>query len=307
MRVTITGSNDFARRTGLRSLVADFEREHGSMAIERLDGEDASVERINEALQSLPFLSPRKLVLLREPSRQKAFTENIAAVLKDLPESTDVIIYEPKLDKRGIYYKTLKKETDYQEFSDLDGPSLTAWVGESVKEQGGSISPAAAKLLIDRVGFSQQLLKSEIDKLVAYDPMLSPENIVLLTEPTPASTVFELLDAAFSGNKKRVFELYQEQRALKVEPQAIIAMLAWQLHILAVIKAAGKRSVDDIAKTAKLNPFVVRKNQAAVRRLNFEQIKNLVADLLVLDVALKTSAVDTDEALQLYLLKITES
>lgn len=307
MRVTITGSNDYARRAELGRLVADFEREHGDMAIERLDGEDASADTIQGALQSLPFLSPRKLVVLREPGKQKTFAENAAAVLKDIPETTDVIIYEPKLDKRSSYYKALKKVTDYKEFGDLDAPALATWVVAVAKEQGGSMGPAAAKLLVDRVGFNQQLLKSEVDKLVAYDPMVSPETVVLLTESTPASTVFELLDAAFAGNKKRVFELYREQRALKVEPQAIIAMLAWQLHILAVVKAGDKRSADDIAKAAKLNPFVVRKNQPIVRRLSFEHIKNLIAELLTLDVALKSSSIDADEALQLYLLKLAEA
>ncbi len=307
MRVTITGGNDYARRAEMVRLVADFEREHGDMAIERLDGEDASADKMQGALQSLPFLSSRKLVVLREPGKQKAFAENIAAALKDIPVTTDVIIYEPKLDKRSSYYKTLKKDTEYREFGDLDGPALARWVVDAAKEQGGSMGSAAAKLLVDRVGFSQQLLKSEVDKLVAYDPMVSPEAVVLMTEPTPASTIFELLDAAFDGDKKRVFELYREQRALKVEPQAIIALLAWQLHILAVIKAGGKRTVDDIAKTAKLNPFVVRKNQSVVRRLGFEHIKNLIAELLALDIALKSSSIDADEALQLYLLKLTET
>ncbi len=306
MRVTITGSNDYARGAELKRLAADFEHEHGDMAIERLDGEDASADVMQGALQSLPFLSPRKLVILREPGKQKTFAENIARTLREIPETTDVIIYEPKLDKRSSYYKTLKKDTDYREFGDLDTAALTQWVIAAAKERGGSMSPATAKLLVDRVGFSQQLLASEVDKLVAYDPMVSPETVVLLTEPVPASTVFELLDAAFAGDKKRVFDLYREQRALKVEPQAIIAMLAWQLHILAVIKAGGKRTVDDIAKTAKLNPFVVRKNQPVVRRLNFEYIKKLIAELLALDIALKSSSIDADETLQLYLLKLTQ-
>ncbi|HEX8762145.1 MAG TPA: DNA polymerase III subunit delta [Candidatus Saccharimonadales bacterium] len=304
MRVTITGDNDFARRAAFARLVAEFEAEYSDMAIERLDGEETSPERMQEALASLPFLSPRKLVLLRSASALKTFAENIANILKDLPDTTDVIFYEPKLDKRSSYYKTLKKETDYQEYAELDGPALIAWAVQVAKERGGSIAPAAAKLLVDRVGFNQQLLKGEIEKLVAYDPMVTPETVVLLTEPLPGSTIFELLDAAFSGNQKRMFDLYHEQRSLRTEPQAIIAMLAWQLHILAVVKAGAPRSVDDIAKAAKLNPFVVRKSQAITRRLTVEHIKKLTSDLLRLDVALKTSSIDADEALQLYLLKI---
>jgi DNA polymerase-3 subunit delta len=304
MIVTLTGPNDHARKQELGSLLATFVAEHGDMAVERLDGEETSAERMHEALASLPFLTARKLVILREAGKQKAFSEHISEVLGNVAETTDVIIYEPKLDKRGVYYKTLKKETDFKEFGDMDAVGLARWAGNYAKEQGGQLAAADARLLIDRVGLNQQVLQHELDKLLVFDPAITRRTIELLTERTPASTIFELLDAAFGGKTKYAFELYREQRALKVEPQAIIAMLAWQLHVLAVVKAGGNRVPDAIAKEAKLNPFVVRKSLGLARRLTLEHIKRLVADLLQLDRQLKRSNLDADEALQLYLLKM---
>lgn len=306
MVVTITGANDLQRKRELASLVTAFEAEHGDMAIERLDGEETSADRMREAVSSLPFLSARKMVVLREPSKQKAFSEALTDALQDVADTTDLIIYEPKLDKRGSYYKNLKKLTDFREFAELDANALAAWAVEFAKEQGAVLKPADARLLIDRVGTNQQLLQSELSKLLHYNPAITKETIELLTERQPQSTVFELLDAAFAGNKQRMFDLYKEQRALRVEPQAIIAMLAWQLHILATIKAAGKRSVDDIAKEAKVNPYVVRKSQGITRKLTLDRIKRMVADLLELDTQLKRTALDADEALQLFLLRLIE-
>jgi DNA polymerase-3 subunit delta len=304
MITTLTGANDFLRKRELGKLVRGFVAEHGDLALERLDGEEASAARMRDALQSLPFLSPRKMVVLYTPGKQKAWADHIGDTLKDVPETTDVIIVEPKLDKRLSYYKTLKKETDFREFGELDAGGLAQWAAAYAKEQGGTLSAADARLLIDRVGPNQQLLASEIDKLLAYNPAVTRQSIELLTDPMPQSTVFELLDAAFSGNTKRALELYQEQRALKVEPQAIIAMLAWQLHVLATVKSAGSRATDDIAKTAKLNPYVVRKTQNLARNLALEQIKQMVANLLKIDRQLKTTPTNPDEALQLYLLKL---
>lgn len=305
MIVTITGANDLLRKRELDTLVAAFVQEHGEMAVERFDGEEAASDRMRESVQSMPFLSPRKLVVLREPGKQKAFSEALTDVLEATADTTDLIIYEPKLDKRGTYYKTLKKVTDFREMSELDAPALARWASEYVKEQGGALASTDAKLLIDRVGVNQQLLKSELDKLIAYSEHITRDTIELLTEPLPQSTVFELLDAAFAGNSAKAFTIYREQRALKVEPQAIMAMLAWQLHILALVKAGSGKTVDVLAKEAKLNPFVVRKSQGLVRRLTLEYIKTLISDLLALDIALKRSSLDADEALQLYLLKLT--
>jgi DNA polymerase-3 subunit delta len=306
MILTLTGANTHQRNQELAHQQAAFIAAHDDMAVERLDGEEATVDRMREALQSMPFLSERKMVILREPSKQKAFTEAIADILGDIPETTDVIIHEPKLDKRLSYYKTLKKQTEFKEFTELDSRGLSTWAVEYAKAEGGTISTADASLLVERVGSSQQTLQNELDKLVLYAPAITRETIELLTERLPQSTIFELLDAAFGGNKQRVFSLYAEQRALKVEPQAIIAMLAWQLHILAVIKAASTRSVDEIAKETKLNPFVIRKSQGLTRRLEIGRIKRLIADLLQLDIRLKTISIDADEALQNYLLTMVQ-
>lgn len=306
MIVTITGPNDLQRKRALDELVAAFVTEHGDMAVERLDGEEIDAGRMREAVASLPFLSAKKLVVLREPSKQKAFAEAIADIIPEVADTTDVIMYESKLDKRSSYYKLLKRDTDYREFGDLDANGLVSWATAYVQEQGGTLSPADAKMLIDRVGANQQMLQSELTKLLYYSPAITRQTIELLTERLPQSTMFELLDAAFAGKTTRAFELYREQRSLRIEPQAILAMLAWQLHILVVVKAGllAKKAPDAIAKEAGINPFVVRKSQAAVRAISMGRLKVLVSDLLALDMQLKRAPLDADQALQLYILQL---
>ncbi len=305
MIVVLTGANDFLRKAELKKLTNAFLREHDAMAIEKLDGEEASAERMQAAVSSLPFLTSRKLVILRDPGKQKVFAEKIVDILKEVADTTDLIIDEPKLDKRLSYYKTLKKDTDFREFTELDANGLTTWAAGYAKEQGGMVSTGDARALIDRVGPNQQLIKSELDKLLAYNPQITRQTIELLVDPMPQSSVFELLDAAFQGKTARMLQLYHEQRALKVEPQAIIALIAWQLHVLAVVKTAGERSPDEISRAAKLNPYVVRKSLGLARHLSLPQVKRMVSDLLALDIRMKTVSVDADEALQLYLLKLS--
>lgn len=305
--MTLTGANALLLRQELERLIAVFVQEHDELALERLDGEEASFDQLHAAVQSLPFLSAKKMVVLHHPSAQKAFAEKIEQVLVDVAETNEVVIVESKLDKRLSYYKTLKKQTDFREFAELDANDLAKWAVEHAKGQGGKLGLADARFLVDRIGVNQQLLQHELAKLLDYEPAITRQTIELLTDQTPQSTIFELLDAAFSGKTARAFALYREQRALKVEPQAIIAMLAWQLHVLALVKAGGALPTDAIAREAKMNPFVVRKTQGLARGLRPERIKRLVADLLDLDTGLKTTAIDADEALQLYLLQLSNN
>lgn len=305
MILTLTGSNSFALGRALRERVNAFIAEHGDLALERVDGQEADFEQIQQALTSLPFLASKKLVVLRVPSTQKKFTEEAEQLFANIPETTDVIVVEPKLDKRLSYYKYLKKNTDFQEYNELDPAGLAQWLVQSAQAQNGSLSSSDARYLVERVGTNQQILASELEKLLLYAPQITKQTIDLLTEPLPQSSIFQLLEAAFAGQAKKTMQLYQDQRAQKVEPQQIIAMLAWQLHSLAVLQTAGDRSVEAIAKEAKLNPFVVRKSQSIAKKLSNQELRTLIHDLLIIDTQTKTSAVDPDEALQHYFLKLS--
>jgi DNA polymerase-3 subunit delta len=301
----LTGANNYLLRQELRSLVAPFEAEHGDMALEKLDGDDASFERIQESLQSLPFLADRKLVVLQAPSANKQYTEKAQELLSDTPETTDVIIVEPKLDKRLSYYKFLKKQKGFKEFAELDENGLARWLVTLAKEKGAKLAPADARYLVERAGTNQQALASEIEKLSLYSDYIDRTRINELTPAAPQSTIFQLLEAAFAGNTRRALELYGEQRALKVEPQQIIAMLAWQLHVLALVKAAGgDRTPDIIAREAKINPYVVKKSAGIARGLSVARTRELIHDLLIIDGRLKREGLDADDVLLNYLVNL---
>lgn len=305
MITILAGENDAMRAAELARLVSAFEVEHGDMAIERLDGEEASYERMLEAVQSLPFLVPKKLIVLRKPSTCKEFTEKFEAFLGEVAETNDVIISEGKLDKRLAYYKELKKLKGFKEFNILDANGLIRFVQGYAAEQGGKLSSSDARFLVERAGLNQMLLQNEVDKLLLKGETIARKDIEELVEKTPQSSVFDLLEAAFRGDKKRVAVLYAEQKALKVEPQQIIALLVWQLHQLTLIKMAGNRTPEDIAREAKLSPYSVKKAAGLVQSMPLARLKELVSSLREIDVRTKSDGTSADEAVQYYLLSIS--
>lgn len=305
MIITLTGNNAFSLQAGLKRLTDTFVAEHGDIAVERLDGETATFERLQEALQSSPFLASKKLVIVRSGSLNKQFTEHVESLLTTLPDSTDLILVEPKIDKRSSYYTWLKKHTELHDHAELDEQGLTRYLRETAKDEGATLSQGDARYLVERIGASQQLLSNELNKLISYNPQITRESIDLLTEATPQSTIFDLLEAAFAGNTKRAFELYREQREQKVDPSQIIALLAWQLRILALLKTAGERNEATVASQAKLSPYTVQKSSSVARRLTLAELKQLIRDLLTLDVRSKRESIDLDAALQNFLLTLS--
>lgn len=306
---TITGENDFLRQQQLDAVVSTFlaEPSHDHMAIERLDGEGASLEQLRDSVSGLSLFSEDKLVILRSGSALKAFAEAPQKVLQDIADNTDVVLLEPKLDKRTTYYKYLKKNTKFVQCDALDGRQLSQWITEVVKENAGTISSADSQLLVDRVGLDQQQLYSEITKLVAYNPHITKDSITLLTDLSPQGTMFELLDAAFAGKPQKAMALYQAQRQQKLEPLAIVGMLAWQIHIVAVVQAGKGRDDSTIAKDAGINPYVVRKSRAVAQRLSQTQLKKLVQRLLKLDIDLKSKTLNPDDVVSQFILELSRA
>lgn len=305
MIITLTGSNDFMLGEALRQLRQDFVNECTDMGLETYDGQDVDPKQLPSILQALPFLVAKRMIIFRQPSAQKAVQDAVEQLLDSVTDTTDLVIVEPKLDKRTSYYKALKKQTDFKEFTPLDEPKLAQWLVAQAKEQEGSLSSSDATYLVRRVGANQLLLANEVQKLLSYQPQISRQTIDELTEPTPQSSVFDLLDAALSGNKQKTVALYHEQRQQKVEPLAIMGMLAWQLHILALVKTAEARSPSAIASEGKINPYVVSKTQNVARNCTLTDVKTWVHEAAKLDIRLKRQPIDADEAMINYLLSLS--
>ena len=305
MIITLTGANDFMLRDSLRQLRADFIKEYTDMGLENYDGQDIDVKLLPSILQALPFLVARRMIVFRQPSTQKTIQDALEQLLDTVSDTTDLIIIEPKLDKRTSYYKALKKQTDFREFNPIDERGLGQWLTKQAQLQGGSLGLNDANYLVQRVGVNQLLLSNELKKLLTYQPEITRQGIDTLTEPNPQSSVFDLVDAAMAGNEDRTVALYHEQRQQKVEPMAIMGMLAWQLHILALVKTAGERSPSVIASEAKVSPYVVSKTQNVARRVSLSDVKEWVHRASLLDVRLKRQPIDADEAMINFLLSLS--
>lgn len=304
MITTLSGPNGYMLGRALENKLSDFKDDYGDLAIEQIDGLDNDYQTIIDSLLNLPFLTTSKLVILRTPSANKQFSEGIDKILSDIPETNDVVIVEPSIDKRSKYYKLLKQATDYKSFEELDVSGLTRWIIELVHEKGGQITPIEASYLVELLGINQLRISNEITKLLSYKPQITKETIDKLVEPIPQTTIFQLLDAAFAGKREETLKIYEDQRRQKVEPQQIIAMLTWQLNSLALIKAAEGLPPAQISLKTKLSPFVVSKNLTITRKLSMGQIKALISELLELDLRLKSQSVDPDDTLIQFLLSI---
>ena len=274
------------------------------MSVEQIDCEEENTKKITDALINLPFLVPEKLLILRNPSSNKQLVDVFTKIIPLIPDSTRVLIVENKLDKRSSFFKLLKSETEFKEFKEPDLPLLTRWLQDIVREKSGIISSTDSRLLIERVGLDQARLSNEVDKLMSYDSSITKETIELLVDRSIQSTIFELIENAVSGRADKALALYEEQKKLGVDAHQVIAMLAWQLHIIAIIKSSANIQKSDIATRAKINPYVLDKSMQLAKDIDFVDIKKHIQDLYDLDTKSKSKSIDVDQNLQWFIMSL---
>lgn len=300
MITAIIGDNFYSRRQQIAQIKNSFTQGNTDFSVEQFDASEVEYQKILDSVQNISLFSEDKLVIIYNFDASKDLMEKIETFFAAVPSGVGLVLVAEKVDKRTAAYAAIKKLAKIIECT--QPASLQNWIIDEVKRRNGSISPADAQFLIDRLGPNQTLLAQEIEKLLLFESTISKESIELLTVAIPQSSMFQLLDAAFTGKKEKVMSIYKEQREMKVEPLAIVGMITWQLFALALVKSAEQTGITNIAKEANLNPYVVSKTQQLAKGRTLAMIRNMMKNLLALEVRLKTQPIDSDDALQLFLL-----
>jgi DNA polymerase-3 subunit delta len=300
------GENIQERDSAINELTSNFISTHGDMAVDIIETESSDYASIIDSVTTTPFLSTKRMVVVRYLSSDKELSSKIEDLLSRVADSTDLLIIESSIDNRSIYAKTLKAKSDIvRNFESLDSNATVNWVQNYVTSKEGQISYKDANFIVDRLGLNQLQLKNELNKLLLINKNITEGLIDDVTPITPQSSVFAMLDYLMQGNVGKASSLYYEQRAQGVDPQNLLSMIAWQLHILAIITASGKgKSADEIAKRSKLNVFVVRKNMSIANKIHKGVAVKLLDAAILSDLRIKTGKSKPDPEVHALIINI---
>jgi len=284
----------------------------GDTNLALIDGKTATYDEISRQVLAFPFLAKSRLVIVQNLLREakKETQEKVVEFLKKIPETTVLVfVEEGKPDKRTVLFKKLAKEKT-QEVLPLDETNIRSWIAEEVEARGGQIDRVALEKLQQYIGNDLWRLSNEIDKLVTYDTNITQENIELLVKSQTESDVFALIDAIASKRKKQALLELHNLLENGANELYILSMIVYQYRNLLIVSdevSRGARTHWDIAKSAKLHPFVAQKTLQIAKNYTFEELKNIYSELLDFDLDIKTGKVAPKIALDLLVLKLCGS
>lgn len=297
MIYVFSGDNIFLRDKEAKEMVSSFCARHGDIAVQKLNGEDVTSQNLPDLILAQPFLTDKRMVQIRNLSKNKPVYEEFLKQAVNMPDTTDVVLVEDRMDSRPKTTNTLKQISDFREYTNLEGPELTNWLINYFEKNGSQIGHKEAIYLIDRVGVNQAVLSNEAVKLSLQKLPITQSLINELTVQSPHSSIFTMLDSIASGNLKGSLKLYEEQKIQGMEPQAILGMITWQLVSIATVATAKGITAGEIASKSSLSPYVVRKNQNLAKKLTKNKLIKMFDLAIEADTKLKTTSSNADNVI----------
>jgi DNA polymerase III delta subunit len=257
----------------------------------------ASPDEILDAVNTLPFMAPRRLVVLKEFHKFPASTiKALKPVFRDPSDTTCLLILSRKAPgaSRDMEWKVLHL--------DIRDSEVPAWLKGVSAEKGLKMSDTAVSTLIEFVGNDIGLLLMEMDKLVlAGLKKVTERDIILSASSVREYTSFELIDAIAAGQKARAFRILRTSLAgTATQATVILGTLNWHYkQFYTLWQNKGKRP-------AKMKERTYRALTKYIPSFNEKRFYLIFRSLHEADLGIKTSG-RPEVALEVLLIKLLQS
>lgn len=296
----------------LEPSAADFNRE-------RLDAEECSAEDIRNAVNTLPFLGGRRLVVIRRAEMLREKVEALEPLLENLPESACLVLTtssskgtkesepakESKESKesraRRRLLEKVRKFGVVVPTDPLKDDAFKTWVRQAAARLGFALDPEALALLAERSGGSLGRARSELEKLAlhldgepgkgeeAAPPRISLEKVAEVVDDGRTESLFALTDALGARNAAEALEALERLLGRQHNATAIVAFLSRHLVRLLEARALLDEGVPAAAVPKSLggHPFYAGKLADQASRFTDPELRAALGRLQQADVLLK--------------------
>ncbi|MFO7602023.1 MAG: DNA polymerase III subunit delta [Candidatus Desulfacyla sp.] len=232
---------------------------------------------ITDAACSLPFLSQKRLIIVRRTENiPGSALESLIPYIENPVESTCLIFISSKTDFRKEFYKKIRASGGAVHFKPLYDRQVMPWIKRFAGELGLNITEEGCAYLQAIVGNRLRDLYTEMEKLYLRhgNKTVGDAEIRELAINSRIYTIFELMDEI--SLRRRENSLAILNRYLEEEGRdavfGIIGMLNRQIRLIIQAKSItekGGRSAD-VAKKLQVQPFLANKvlQQAQNWRIN---------------------------------------
>jgi len=273
-----------------------------------LEGKDADVRALTEAVDCLPMMAERTLVLVTDYDLFKAPADQrdgLAELFGQLPDYCclifyyDLLTYKP--DSRTKLAAAIKQHGQTVELSRQEQTDLVPWICRRFRASGKDIQTEDAKYLIFLCGDLMTGLISEIEKIAFYSQgkTVTRGEIDAVAIPQLDAVVFQMTDAIAAGNYDKAAAVLGDLLRMQESPIMILSVLGKQMRQLysARLSLEHKKGAKYLASLWKMHPYPAEKLMSAAHRFELRWCIRAVTRCAETDLAMKSTGLDGESLL----------
>lgn len=278
------------------------------------NSETADFDPIYEACETLPVMSERSCVFVKDLPFGKLDADTVKRYTDYFPSLPDTVVLIFLMDnveaedlpgskwrqvidavnKNGVVFKLSKRSEN----------AVAELLVRSATTRNASIDKATADYFLSVVGNDMQVILNEFDKLCAYaDGVITTNMVDEIAVRSVEASVFDLTDAVNSRKGDSAFEILTELIKNKTDPTLIIGTVAFSYVDIYRARAAmdaGERNSVFLSAFGSYKNKSFRLDKAAkwARKFTAEQIKDFVNAVAEADIKIKSFSMDNNVVLE---------
>ncbi|MEK7672959.1 MAG: DNA polymerase III subunit delta [Patescibacteria group bacterium] len=292
------GDDLFSSYQKLNFWQKEFSKKFDESSLEILDGKKMDVKDFSTNINSLPFLSEKRMIVIKNflDEGKKDNQKFVADSLEDSIDSCIIIFHETEApEKSNPVYKKIAKIGTLQEFPKLSLRETYKWIVDKAKKDNIKISLSTADYLSQYCKPELWSLNNELEKLQLYanGQEITPKMIDDLCIQSLTASVFKLTDSIAEKNQKGAIKSFQVLCDSGEDPNKVFFMIIRQFRILLQVKDLmdrGERELSIVKKLA-LHPFVVKKSLYQCKNFPAQTLAEIYKKLLHIDKGVKTGRI----------------
>ena len=262
---------------------------------------DASIDEIMLGTQTLPFMTTRRLIIVKEANRiRSADADKLAAFLKNPVKSTCLVLMWPdrlkKENKKNGLLSVIEQVGDIAEFRLLYDRELPGWITAKVKEYAKEIAPDAVQALVNESGSGLLDLANELEKLDLYTGARSGitlkdvETVSGHTRQANLNNLAEAVEGKDGATALQVLENLMSEGEIPLKMLATIARVMRRMLIAKSMLLQKKSSPQEIRQELNLNPYFDKNFFTNLSRYTPTELLQAMNKILQSDIELKSSS-----------------
>lgn len=290
------GEEDFLKEQSIEKLKSEFldsQTKDLNYSVFYAKDRNFNLKEMLDALNTMPFLSKKRLVILKDADSVPASgKESILFYLQNPKESSAFVIEDPSVVIKGEFLLKLSKQTQLVYYRRLTDSGIDAWLIKKAGQSGKKISSEAIKAIKENLPNNLRIFSSNMDNIILYigkRPLITRQDVEKVTGISPSHTAFDLIASIEKKDVKKSLRIFFSLKKDRKKETELLGLLAWNARMLLRVKELlGIKQRIEMRRDLGLNPRMFDQIARHASGFKKNEIFALLDELIRADLDIKT-------------------